>query len=330
RDGSGTVPPGIAGLSATACVFLTFTGALRLTRTAAVLSTVVALTAWVAVAVAGAIEWQAIVLIAAALVATGFLGSYVTRTIRRVITNEVGRTRVRRMYDEATEAIRAREEVLRIVSHDLRNPLNAVGMTAEMLMEEMELPVERRMDYLQRIRRSSERMNRLIQDLLDVARMEAGTLSVRPEPVRCGELLGDVTEMMAPLAADRQLDFRVLPGDTLPDVSVDRERIVQVFSNLLGNAFKFTAPGGRVYIRGERMGDKVRFSVTDTGPGIAPEHLQEVFGRLWQANRADGRGLGLGLAIAKSIVEAHGERIGVDSRIGEGTTFWFTAPVVRE
>jgi signal transduction histidine kinase len=330
-----SIAVGVVAVSVTACVFLAFSGALRLSRSAARLATALAIAAWLSVAL---ISWSVteapgitvaafeLAFVTAALFGAGYLGAHVTRTIRRVVTNEVGRARYATLYNDAQLAIEAREEVLHIVSHDLRNPLNTIAITAEYLMSpEADLTVDRRNEFLGRICRAGERMNRMVQDLLDVARMEAGKLSVDPAPVACAELFGEVSDTMAPLAAERQLELRVLCPDDPPTVLVDRDRIMQVFSNLIGNAIKFTPSGGTICVQWQRMGEKVRFSVSDTGPGIPAEQRENIFQRLWQADRSDGRGLGLGLAIARSIVEAHNERIGLESQTPGGTTFWFTA-----
>jgi signal transduction histidine kinase len=323
------LPTGFVGVAATACVFLAFSGALRLSRSASRLSTGLAVATWLVVAFLGGVLVVAALLIAGLVLATGVLGTRVTRMIRRVITNEVARFRLVQMYQEAQAAINAREQVLGVVAHDLRNPLGTIKMAAEMLLEEAVQP-EEYPKYLNSIRRAGDRMNRLIGDLLDVARMEAGRLPIEPARVEVPALLADVAEMMRPLAAEREVGLEVVLPDHLPPVRVDPERIAQVFSNLIGNAIKFTPPGGHIFLRAERTADKVRMSVADTGSGIPPEQLAEIFSRFWQADRMDTRGLGLGLSIAKGIIEAHEERIGVESRVGEGTEFWFTAAVIEE
>ena len=124
-------------------------------------------------------------------------------------------------------------------------------------------------------------------------------------------------------AADRQIGLRLMCPENAPVLLADRVRIMQVFSNLIGNAIKFTPPGGEIVVRAERVADKVRFSVSDNGPGIPPEQRERIFERLWQADHKDGRGLGLGLAIAKAIVTAHGERIGLEPETTSGATFYF-------
>jgi signal transduction histidine kinase len=323
------VPTGFAGVAATACVFLAFSGALRLSRSAARLSTGLAMAAWLVIGYLGGVRLVPVLLIAGLVVATGVLGTRITRMIRRVITNEVARLRLVQMYQEAQAAIDAREQVLGVVAHDLRNPLGTIKMAADLLLEEAIQP-EEYPKYLNSIRRAGDRMNRLIRDLLDVARMEAGRLPIEPTHVEVPALIADVAEMMRPLAAEKGIGLDEVVPDYLPAVRVDPERIAQVFSNLIGNAIKFTPQGGHISLRAERMGEKIRMSVADTGPGIPPEQLSEIFGRFWQANRSDSRGLGLGLSIARGIVEAHGERIGVESRVGEGTEFWFTVPIARD
>jgi signal transduction histidine kinase len=136
--------------------------------------------------------------------------------------------------------------------------------------------------------------------------------------------------MLRPLAAGRSIHLESGVDAGLPRALFDSARILQVISNLVGNAVKFTPMQGRVSIRCERATDEVRFAITDTGPGIPPEQLPHIFGRFWQANARDRRGVGLGLPIAKGIVEAHGGRIWVESKPGAGSTFYFTLPVARD
>jgi signal transduction histidine kinase len=167
-------------------------------------------------------------------------------------------------------------------------------------------------------------MNRLIQDLLDVAKIEAGRLGVDPRPVEVPPLVAEAFDMLRPIASEKSIRLDVAVADDLPTIAADAGRVLQVLSNLVGNAIKFTPAEGRVTIRAERVAGTVGFCVADTGPGIPPEQLPHIFGRFWQADRSDRRGIGLGLAIAKGIVEAHGGRISVESRVGEGTSFYFT------
>ena len=223
-------------------------------------------------------------------------------------------------------AISARDDVLGIVAHDLRNPLNTIVMQAQML--ERPGPEPERRDQKPRlvITRSAERMDHLIQDLLDVALVEAGQLKVEPERLSAAQLAREVIELQTQLAASQELELRLEVGNDVRDVWGDRSRLLQVFENLIGNALKFTEKGGRITIGATAKDAEVEFFVADTGSGIAPENLPQLFDRFWQARRRDRLGAGLGLAITKGIVEAHGGRIRVESTPGRGSTFFFTIP----
>jgi PAS domain S-box-containing protein len=232
-----------------------------------------------------------------------------------------------RLYAEAQRALRARDEVLGIVSHDLRNPINVIAMSSEMLLE-MELPADRRRRQLEIIRRSAHGMGRLIQDLLDVSRTESGRLSVDPHPEDAGAIAEEACDLMRPLAEERSQQLTARVADRLPPIRADRRRLEQVLSNLIGNAFKFVPAGGAIHVEADAAGEEVRFSVRDTGPGIAPEDLPFLFEAHWQAKETAHLGAGLGLAICKGIVEAHGGRIWVESAVGRGTCFYFTVPTI--
>ena len=179
------------------------------------------------------------------------------------------------------------------------------------------------------IHRAATRMNRLIQDLLDVALMEVGQLTIERARLSAGELIVEAVEMQRPLARLRLVELRVDVETDVPEVWGDRDRLLQVFENLIGNAIKFTKAGGRITVGAASRDHEVVFWVADTGCGIAPENLPHVFDRFWQATRGDRRGAGLGLPITKGIVEAHGGRIWVESTLGRGTTFFFTIPTTH-
>jgi len=225
------------------------------------------------------------------------------------------------------QAVRARDEVLAVVSHDLRNPVGTIFSAASLLLE-LELPSEKRREHLATVQRSAMRMNRLIQDLLDVARMEAGALSVAPASFSFRDLVQEVVASHRVQAEVDGIRLRQEVPDEVGAVWGDRDRLLQVLTNLVENALKFTPAGGRVDVVCRKDGDSgdLRVSVSDTGPGILPEDQERLFDRFWQVSRKDKRGAGLGLSIAKGIVEAHGGKVWVESREGEGSTFWFSLP----
>ncbi len=234
-----------------------------------------------------------------------------------------------RLYQEAQTAVRARDDVLAVVSHDLRNPLNAVLVGAS-LLEELSPPErwsqkERR--QLQAIRRSAESMTELIDGLVEVIARDAGVARLERHPEKVRALVSSVREMFDGVAGEKGVAMRWEVAPQLPSLPIDRARVMQVFSNLLGNALKFTPRGGSVVVSAAREGSAVRFSVVDTGPGIPAEHLPHLFDRYWQARRKPGSGIGLGLAIAQGIVNAHGGRMWVESEVGRGSTFHFTLPI---
>ena len=229
------------------------------------------------------------------------------------------------LYRRSQEAVAVRDEVVAIVSHDLRNPLSVVKMCASTLSEDPLPDAGTVMDLAHSIHQSAEWMNTIIQDLLDVARLESGKLVMRMEPVSLDAIIADAVNFHHPLAEERGLRLESdLPPD-VPVVSVDALRISQVFTNLIGNALKFTERGGTITVRARCIDGRVVVSVVDTGRGIPDDDLPRLFDRFWQASRGDlKRGTGLGLAIAKGIVEAHGGRIWVESRESLGATFSFT------
>ena len=233
-----------------------------------------------------------------------------------------------RLFRAAQDATRARDDLVAIVSHDLRNPVHTIHMAASFLLETAP-PDDRRVQarrQLEVIQRSATRANRLIQDLLDVARIQAGGLAVEPIPVDVRSLLNEAAESATPLASAAQLTVLCNAPETSVAVASDRERVLQVFANLIGNAIKFTPKGGQIRILACQENDAVRFTIADSGPGIPPEHLDHVFDRYWQAKSTAKLGAGLGLSIAKGIVEAHGGRIWVESPPGSGAEFNFTLP----
>ena len=229
-------------------------------------------------------------------------------------------------YTLSQRAVRARDEILGVVAHDLRNPIGVIKLISEALLSKFGDEQQDIRRPAQSISRAVERANRLIQELLDVTRVEGGGLAVKRAPCLPADLLHEALVMLQPAADSASIDLAVASQAELPPIEVDRDRLLQVFSNLAGNAIKFTPREGRVRLAAFRHKEQVCFSVADTGPGITAEQLPHVFDRYWQARPTDCRGAGLGLTIAKGIVEAHGGRIWVESRPGEGSTFFFTVP----
>lgn len=230
--------------------------------------------------------------------------------------------------DRADAAIGSRDDFLGIVSHDLRNLLGGMALTANALMSipckgEVARDVARN---AQRIQKCTMRMDRLVGDLLDVVSIEAGRLALSPLRHDASELVSETSSIFLAIAAAKDIPIRadVVAGSFF--AQCDRERILQVLANLVGNAIKFTHKGGKIDLRLERVEHELKFGVADTGAGIPPERLELVFQRFWQAESQNPAGVGLGLYISKSIVEAHGGKIWAHSRMGEGSTFYFTLP----
>jgi signal transduction histidine kinase len=236
-----------------------------------------------------------------------------------------------RLYREAREAVRIRDDVLAIVSHDLKSPLSVVDMASRLLrrrLGEREQADPRVAKQLDAIQRSADRMRTLIVDLLDLASIQAGQFIIDSSPHRAAELLEEAVDFHLPIATEQQITLeRRLPDQELR-ICCDRPRVLQVLSNLLGNAIKFCRPGDVVEVRARRQGDRhLEVTVADTGPGISPEDLPRLFQAYWSGPRQPKRGTGLGLFIAKGIVEAHGGTLSVESTLGHGSRFFFTLPL---
>jgi PAS domain S-box-containing protein len=237
-----------------------------------------------------------------------------------------------RLYLVAQQAIQARDDLLGVVAHDLRSPLTAVMAAATSI--DRKLPRDEAWASIRRasdvIRRSTERANRLIEDLLDVARIETSSLVLESARIEARELLTEVAEAFTLMASEASLRLTTELADAVPPVKADRSRVLQVFSNIVGNAIKFTPAGGTIRVGAMARDGEVLFRVTDSGPGIPADQLPRLFDRFWQAKPGDRRGAGLGLPIARGIVEAHGGRLWVDSAPGRGSTFYFTLPVATD
>ena len=227
------------------------------------------------------------------------------------------------------DALATRDEFLGIVSHDLRNLLNAIVGSAALIEKGALQPnlVEQVVTHARRIQRAGARMNRLIGDLVDVASIEAGVLAVTREVGDPATVVNEAVDTFQVQAAAAGVS---LVAEIVPPLSLaafDAARILQVLTNLLSNAIKFTPAHGSIIVRVERVGDEIRFAVSDTGVGIATDKLEAVFVRFLQVAENDRRGIGLGLYISKAIVQGHGGRIWAESQIGQGSTFRFTLPI---
>lgn len=262
------------------------------------------------------------------------------RTSDLVVVEEVCRRAALAMdntilFAQARRSMQAREELLAVVSHDLRNPLSAIMMSSRVLERAAQRAIEsdapldaaKVLQGAGTIQRSAERMERMIGDLLDFARAQGAQIQLEYEAVPVSRLIEESLEMFMPLASEKEiaLTSEVLEG---LEAFCDRERVLRVLSNLIGNAIKFTPNKGAVQIHVSAREDGVLFMVADTGIGLSADELERIWERFWQAGERGGtnRGIGLGLSIARSLVEAHGGRIWAESEPGGGTRFYFTLP----
>jgi signal transduction histidine kinase len=229
---------------------------------------------------------------------------------------------------EAELLARAREEVLAVVAHDLRNPLNLIQNTASLLAD-FDPPLSRRQQLLAISMRAARQMNRLVGDLLDVQRMQSGRLAMQMEECDAGQVVAQVEETTRPSADERGIHLTVKVPSESVRFRADPARLAQALGNLVTNAIKFTPREGRVTICVRNRKRAVAFSVADSGPGLPPEARPHLFEKFWQQHR-DGRGVGLGLAIVKGIAEAHGGRVVVTSRVGVGSVFALVVPRGRD
>jgi two-component system, NtrC family, sensor histidine kinase KinB len=231
-------------------------------------------------------------------------------------------TRLRR-FDEL------KNDLVATVAHEFRTPLTSLHLAIHMCAEGAAGPVtDKQLDLLHAARQDCERLQSIVDDLLDLARLQSGGVALRREPIGPDSLVEGAVEAHSGAAQQAGITLTAETVGLLDEVLADRERIHLVFDNLIDNALRHTPAGGAVTVRAAGgIGGAIRFEVTDTGEGIAPEHLSRLFERFWRAPGKRGGGAGLGLAIAKEVVEAHGGTIGAASEPGRGSTFWFTLPV---
>jgi signal transduction histidine kinase len=261
----------------------------------------------------------------AGLVAVTLVGAGLALHFARVLSLSYRKEREARAA--AQQAIKAREGLMGIVAHDLRNPLNAIALKAALLSQHA-LP-EAAHRHAESMQRTTRTMANLINRLLDVSTLEAGQFSVTPAACAVASVLGETMETFGELAASKQIQLEVSVDPSNIVISADRERILQVLSNLVGNGLKVTPAGGRIGIRVQQGARMAHFSVWDTGPGIPPDACEHIFSRCWTRAVSGAKGTGLGLFIAKGIVDAHGGSIWVESPPGEGAKFAFTVPLLE-
>ena len=234
-----------------------------------------------------------------------------------------------RMYRTAVEALRRRDDLLGIVAHDLRTPLSVISGYASILLGKAQHGELMNCNpaHIRAIHRSCVQMDRLIEDLVSTASIEAKHLVIERQLNAVSPLIQEVLERMEPSASQRTIRFKTELPDYVSPILVDRERVLQVFANLIGNAIKFAPSGSTVTIKAEQVGSKVRFSIEDAGPGIGEDQLQNIFKQFWRVPGTTQKGAGLGLFIVKGIVEAHGGEVWATKNVGAGSTFSFTLPV---
>jgi signal transduction histidine kinase len=234
-----------------------------------------------------------------------------------------------KLHRDLQRAVRARDDLLAMVSHDLRNPLSIVTLRAAALTRLLasEPRWEKAHPHTQAIHKSAGKMERLVNDLLDLGSIEAGQLKIEPSSYSLRDLLSAAEEEMRPFAAAKEVQLRAEAPATDVQIRCDKRRILQVFANLIGNAIKFTPAGGAVLLRSNVDGDAAVMSVSDTGRGIPTDHMHRIFDRYYQAPSGERSGVGFGLFIARGIVTAHGGRIWAESKPDSGSTFSFTVPL---
>jgi signal transduction histidine kinase len=233
------------------------------------------------------------------------------------------------LYVEAQRAIEARDRLNAAVSHDLKNPLNVVLLSVDLLQRSA---VDPALTYVRElavtIKRSAERMSLLVRDMLDLASLEHGKLALSFQDLDPLTISTEAVALLQPLAVQKSQTLGLIPPERpVPPVRADRDRLLQVFSNLLGNAIAYTPEGGTITVALTAGKGDVTVAIADTGPGIPPDQMSRLFERYWRGEGSGAPGTGLGLSIAKGIVDAHGGRIWAESRPGGGATFRFTLPL---
>lgn len=229
----------------------------------------------------------------------------------------------------AQDALKTRDTYLGILSHDLKNPLAAISLSTGAMKRaflKKEIEPMNFNKYFEAVERNVATMGRMIEDLLDVEQMVNGELKLDLKKIDLKELIYECKELFDPIAVSKLFTIKIEPIESDLNVKIDHDRILQVLSNLVGNAVKYTKQGGEITLSVKKIGDKIRVSIKDEGPGIPHEKLDVIFERFSQLNSGDRKGVGLGLFISKWIIESHNGKIFVESTLGEGSVFSFTLP----
>ena len=218
------------------------------------------------------------------------------------------------------------------VSHELRTPLTAIKGAVDLILRQVPGPLnEKQIHYLARVRSNTQHLAGLINDLLDLSKIEEGKIELQAARVSLGGLVHEVMETLKPIAAEKPIELEVTTLEPSIVVFADRDKITQVLTNLIGNAIKFTPPHGRVTVSSaSNDADSLRVSVSDTGPGISADERERIFDKFYQVAENGGpkpKGTGLGLSISKALVELHGGKIWVESEPNGGSNFCFTLPL---
>jgi len=246
------------------------------------------------------------------------------------LTNERSQTDIE--AQRAAVALTTRDEFLAIVSHDLRNPLGTISMATHMLVRSSLYSTadNETRQFIDIIDRKTSEALRLIGDLMDMERIAAGKLGLQIETHEINEIVQHSVKSFQHLASVKRITLLLSSENSGVIVAFDRDRIAQVLSNLIGNAIKFTPKGGSITLTVSQSEQGVQLAVADTGPGISEDMQKAIFRRFWQIGKNDRRGLGLGLYISKMIVEAHHGKVWVESKLGQGSVFYVTIPLVQK